>query len=218
MIARHGLIYLGSRIVAAAGNLGAIVIFTRLAGADIYGQYTIAMSIAVIAASFAVQWCRYAYFKVYRPADAADLLKTYVAIVAGCIATTMVILAGIAPFLGWPSNMTEAAILLTLAVSVFDAALEIHRTQLRPEAVARSWIIRTGLVLILGSIALKLTGSALVLAAATTVAHLLAALPGVAQRLLRTGGRLQRHHAGDLASFGGPLILSFGITSLAQSL
>ena len=170
MIARHGLVYFSSRVVAAAGNLAAIVIFTHMAGPVTYGRYMTAMAIAVIASSFAIQWCRYAYFEIYRPATSADLLATYSVIVAACIALAMAALCALAPVFGWGADVTVASILLTLGLSVFDAALETYRTRLDAAAVARRWVARTGLILAFGSLALAATGSALALACGVTAA------------------------------------------------
>ena len=217
MIARHGIVYFTSRIVAAAGNLAAIAIFTHMAGPTEYGRYTTAMAIAVIASSFAIQWCRYAYFEVYRPATGEDLLKTYSVIVSACIALAMAALCMLAPLFGWSTDVTVAAVLLTLGLSLFDATLETYRTRLDAAAVARRWIARTGLILAFGSVALATTGSALVLAYAVTAAYLVVVLPGLV-RDLRRGGAVSGMQARNLTTFGGPLVLSFGIASLAQNL
>ncbi len=217
MIARHGIVYFSSRVVAAAGNLAAIAAFTHMAGPTAYGRYTTAMAIAVIASSFAIQWCRYAYFEVYRPATAEDLLKTYSVIVSACIALAMAALCLLAPLFGWSADVTVAALLLTLGLSLFDATLETYRTRLDAAAVARRWIGRTGLILAFGSVALAATGSALVLACGVTVAYLVVVLPGLL-RDLRRGGEVSRTQARNLTRFGAPLVLSFGIASLAQNL
>ena len=218
MIARHGIVYFSSRVVAAAGNLAAIVIFTHMAGPTTYGRYTTAMAIAVIASSFAIQWCRYAYFEVYRPATSGDLLKTYSVIVSACIALAIAALCALAPLFGWGSDVTVAAILLTVGLSLFDTTLETYRTRLDAAAVARRWIARTALILAFGSLALAATGSALVLACGVTSAYLVVVLPGLIRDLRRSGGQASRVQARNLAAFGAPLLLSFGIASLAQNL
>ena len=218
MIARHGLVYFTSRVVAAAGNFAAIVIFTHMAGPTVYGRYTTSMAIAVIASSFAIQWCRYAYFEVYRPATGGDLLKTYSVIVAGFVALAIAVLGALAPLCGWGTDVTAAAISLTLGLSLFDATLETYRTRLDAAAVARRWIGRTALILIFGTVALATTGSALVLACGVTTAYLLVVLPGLIRDLRRSGGQVNRAQARNLMRFGAPLVLSFGIASLAQNL
>ncbi len=218
MIARHGLIYFGSRVVAAAGNLAGVVLFTRLAGPEVYGRYATAMAIAVVCASFAVQWCRYAYFELYRPSRAGDVLRTYAAIVAGSVALAACAMVGLSGLLGWTRDMTGAAILLMAASALFDAILEVYRTRLQPEAVARRWLTRTVLVLILGSVALVWTGRAFTLACAVTAAYLAAVVPGAVVLLRRTDGRVRFGDARNFASFGAPLILAFGFASLAQNL
>src|SRR2546423_6307208 len=56
MITEHALLYLGARVFAAAANLAAVAIFTRLAVSDVYGGYLLIFSWAFVIYGFLGQW------------------------------------------------------------------------------------------------------------------------------------------------------------------
>src|SRR2546421_8982873 len=66
MITEHALLYLGARVFAAAANLAAVAIFTRLAVSDVYGGYLLIFSWAFVIYGFLGQWLGAAFFAVYQ--------------------------------------------------------------------------------------------------------------------------------------------------------
>src|SRR5262249_58664988 len=65
MVTEHALLYLGARLFAAAANLAAVAIFTRLAASDVYGGYLLIFSWAFVIYGFSGQWLGAAFFAVY---------------------------------------------------------------------------------------------------------------------------------------------------------
>src|SRR5215471_20628511 len=83
------VLYLGSRAIAAAGNLLAVAIFTRMAGPAAYGHYVLIFAWSMIVYGFGAQWIRFAYFGVYQ----SRRVDEYVAALAQLLAAALVTLA-----------------------------------------------------------------------------------------------------------------------------
>src|SRR5262245_63011852 len=83
------ILYLGSRGIAAAGNLLAVAIFTRMAGPAEYGHYLLIFAWSMIVYGFGAQWMRFAYFGVYQ----TQRVDEYVASLAQLLAAAVVLLA-----------------------------------------------------------------------------------------------------------------------------
>jgi O-antigen/teichoic acid export membrane protein len=218
MIARHSLIYFSSRGFAAALNMASVAVFTRLAPAETYGTYLYVMSWALVLYGATCQWPRFAFFALYDEARAPAQVGTMVRLLAGMLVLAGLI-AGLAAFLDLISPAAAWAIaLLTAGTTLFEGTIEIARTRLRAGIVAASVLTRAVLMLLLGSLALHLTGDPLDLAIAVAAANAFGALPSlaVAGQDLRSGG--SRAEAMRLFAYGWPLVLSFGTAALAQSL
>src|SRR5213593_1028605 len=83
------VLYVGSRGIAAAGNLLAVAIFTRMAGPAEYGHYVLIFAWSMIVYGFAAQWMRFAYFGVYQ----ASRIDEYVASLAQLLGAVIAALA-----------------------------------------------------------------------------------------------------------------------------
>src|SRR5437868_8012331 len=93
MITEHALLYLGARVFAAAANLAAVAIFTRLAVSDVYGGYLLIFSWAFVIHGFLGQWLGAAFFGLYQHETAAAQIGTLCRLViASLIAAGAVIL------------------------------------------------------------------------------------------------------------------------------
>lgn len=218
MIARHTLTYLGSRGVAAALNMASLAVFTRLAAVDTYGTYLFILSWAIVLYGATCQWPKFSLFALYDEARAPAQIGTVLRILL-----CMLVLAGFAAAAAAALGLAEfrfagAVFAAAAGTMVFEAALEIARTRLAVGAVALSVIARGALVLGLGSAALSLWNDPLHLVLAVALANALAAIPaGVAigPTVLRARGSMAE--ARRLLAYGWPLVLSFGIAALAQT-
>jgi O-antigen/teichoic acid export membrane protein len=212
-----GILYLGSRVAAAAGNLLAVMIFTRLAGAAEYGHYLLIFAWSLIAYGFGAQWMRYAYFGVFHP----ERFDEYVGSLARLLGGGLLIAALIFAALGWfglfEADFLAAVFALVFGITVYEAAFEVARTRLAARAAAFSMLMRTVFTLALGSAALLLGGGARELALAIALAHIIAALPSLATFGGVPLARGSRTAALHILTYGWPLLLSFGVNAASGS-
>ena len=217
MLARHTVTYVGSRAVAAALNLAAVAVFTRLAPVESYGTYLYIMSWALVLYGATCQWPKFAFFALYDEARGADQVDTVVRILAGTL-VLMAAASGIAVALGLvEAHMAGAIVAAACGMTLFEGATEIARTRLAANPVALSVVSRAVLLISLGSLSLKLSGDPVHLALAVALANCVAAIPaGLAVRPMM-GGHPSLAEARRLLAYGWPLVMSFGIAALAQT-
>ena len=218
MINTSAILYLGSRATAAAGNLMAVAIFTRIAGPAEYGHYVLIFAWSMIVYGFGTQWMRFAYFGVYQTLS----VNEYVASLARLLAITMAALAVVfaAMALGGLFDPVSLLAVFTLvcAMTVYEAAFEVTRTRLNARIGAISMILRTCLTITLGSVSLWLGGGASGLAFAIALVHVIAAIPcftTFAGIRLSQGSRTASLR---ILNYGWPLLLSFGVTAVGASI
>ncbi|NEU11939.1 lipopolysaccharide biosynthesis protein [Methylobacterium sp. BTF04] len=218
MIARHTLTYVGSRGLAAALNMASLAVFTRLAPTEVYGLYLLVLSWALVLYGATCQWPKFSFFALYDETRAAAQVGTVVRLLGAMIGLASLVAAG-ATLLGFVEARSAIAIVAAACgMMVFEGSAEIARTRLEVGAVALSIVLRAVLVLVLGSAALLLSGDAVDLLLATAGANVIAAVPAVLSiaTLLRARGNL--HEARRLLTYGWPLVLSFGVAALAQTI
>lgn len=92
MILRHAVIYIGSRVFAAALNLLSVALFARLAGPETFGAYLLYLASAYIIYGFAIQWLRMSFFAVYTADHSLSIVGTFI--------RTMSVLVGLVAVIG----------------------------------------------------------------------------------------------------------------------
>ena len=216
MIRQHAALYLGARAIAAVGNMFAVAVFTRLAGAEVYGGYLLLLATAGVVNGFAVQWVRYAFFANDR-ADGSAFVPTLLAMVGAALAAAAPIATLAMLARGSSPGFVAGALLMAAATGLFDTCSEVFRTRLDVWRVIVAGLMRTVLVVALGTAALLWSHDPVSLAVGVALANLLAAGPTLlAMRpLLRAAPSVAV--ARQYVAFGWPLILSFGIGAFAQS-
>lgn len=218
MIARHSLIYVGSRGVAAALNMASVAVFTRLSPAHTYGSYLYLLSWALVLYGATCQWPKFSFFALYDEGRARAQIGTVVRILAASLLLAG-LAAGLAAALGLIAAPAAGAImLLAIGFTLFEGSTEIARTRLKAGAVAASVLCRAVLMLGLGSVVLHVTGDPVDLAMTIAVSNALGALPALVTIGPLMRGKGSRDEARRLIAYGWPLVLSFGVAALAQSL
>jgi O-antigen/teichoic acid export membrane protein len=218
MLNTSGLLYLSARATAAAGNLLAVVIFSRMAGAAEYGHYVFIYAWSLIVYGFGAQWMRFAYFGVYHHERFDEYIASLARLLAGGLVAVAVVLAALG-FLGlFEPAFLVAVFALVFGIALYEAAFEVARTLLNARAASLAMILRTVFTVTFGSAALALGGRAQGLALAIALAHLLAATPALA-----TFAKVRLSHwshaaALHIVGYGWPLLLSFGVTAVGQSI
>jgi O-antigen/teichoic acid export membrane protein len=218
MINTSAILYLGSRATAAAGNLMAVAIFTRIAGPAEYGHYVLIFAWSMIVYGFGTQWMRFAYFGVYQTLNVDE----YVASLAQLLGVTMTALAVVFIVMALAGLFDPVSLLavftLVCAMTVYEAAFEVTRTRLNARVGAISMMLRTCLTITLGSLTLWLGGGADGLAFAIALGHVIAAIPcftTFAGIRLSQGSRTASLR---ILTYGWPLLLSFGVTAVGASI
>lgn len=215
------VLYFGSRAVAAAGNLTSVAVFTHFIGPDEYGAYILVFAWAIIVYGFTTQWMRFAYFGVYRDAQAAPLIAAYARLALGAVAVVGAAILAAAALASQGMAFAAALVALFAGMTIYEGATEISRTRFQVATVALGMLLRAALVLSLGAATLSIRPSATALAFAVAAGHLLAAVPSFVMLRGFARARPPRHaarqEARGLFRYGWPLIFSFWVQSLSYS-
>jgi O-antigen/teichoic acid export membrane protein len=218
MLNTSGLLYLSARAVSAAGNLFAVAIFSRMAGPAEYGHYVFIFAWSLIVYGFGAQWIRFAYFGVYHLDRFGEYVASLARLLAAGIAVVALALVAIGCLGLFEPRFLVAVFALVCGIAIYEAAFEVARTLLNARGASLSMILRSVLMVGFGSAALYLGGGALGLALAIALAHLIAAAPSLATFSQVRWSHSSRAAAWHIVSYGWPLLLSFGVTAVGQSI
>jgi O-antigen/teichoic acid export membrane protein len=218
MLNTSGLLYLSARAMSAAGNLLAVVIFSRMAGPAEYGHYVFIFAWSLIVYGFGAQWMRFAYFGVYHLERFGEYIASLARLLAAGLVLVALVLTGIGVFGLFEPGFLVAVFALVCGIAIYEAAFEVARTLLNARGASLAMILRTVLMVGFGSLALYLGGGARGLAVGIAFAHLIAAAPALA-----TFANVRLSHwspaaALHIVGYGWPLLLSFGVTAVGQSI
>jgi O-antigen/teichoic acid export membrane protein len=204
--------------VSAAGNLLAVAIFSRLAGPAEYGHYVLIFAWSLIVYGFGAQWMRFAYFGVYQ----SERFGEYVGSLARLLGVGVTLVALVLLTLGllglFEPSFLVAVFALVCGITLYEAAFEVARTLLNARGAALAMILRTVLMVGFGSASLLGGGGARGLAIAIAVAHIFAATPALATLSKLRLSHFSRSASLHIVSYGWPLLLSFGVTAVGQSI
>ena len=212
------LLYFGSRAIAALGNLVSVAVFARLVGPAEYGAYILMFAWTIVVYGFAAQWMKFTYFGVFRAASESEVIATFLRLMLLSIAAITVGLLALTWLLSWSVQFALALISLFVSMTVYEGVVEISRTRLQVRTVAISMVVRAAAVLLFGCLALAIVPEAWVLALGVSAGHIVAALPSLFQlRDCRLSRATQRATV-EFLRYGWPLMLSFGVFALGQSI
>lgn len=211
------LLYLGSRGISAAGNLAAVAIFTRIAGAAEYGHYLLIYTWALVVYGFSTQWTRFAYFGTHQ-SNVDEYVASLIRIIAGilvALAIGFAVTAWVGPF---DTLFLLAIFSLVATMTIYEAACEVARAHLKAKEVAVAVILRTVFTIALGSAVLLCGGGPTGLALAIALVHAISAIPCFSA--LRHIDVLQSSRAASMRMlrYGWPLLLSFGVNAVGLSI
>jgi O-antigen/teichoic acid export membrane protein len=218
MLNGSGLLYLSARAVSAAGNLLAVAIFSRMAGPAEYGHYVLIFAWSLIVYGFGAQWMRFAYFGVYQSERFGEYVGSLAALLCGGVTVVALVLATLGIFGFFEPEFLVAVFALVCGITLYEAAFEVARTMLSVRGAALSMILRALLTVAFGSLSLWLGGGARGLAIAIALAHVLAAAPALATFSGLRWARGSRAASLHIIGYGWPLLLSFGVTAVGQSI
>lgn len=218
MLNTSGLLYLSARAVSAAGNLLAVAIFSRMAGPSEYGHYVLIFAWSLIVYGFGAQWMRFAYFGVYHPDRFGEYAASLARLLAAGIGLVALVLAALGLFGLFEPSFLLAVFGLVCGMTLDEAAFEVARTLQNVRGASLSMILRTVLMIAFGSSSLYFGGGARGLAIAIAIAHVAAAGPALATISHIRLSHFSRAASLHIVSYGWPLLLSFGVTAVGQSM
>lgn len=176
---RHSAIYLAGRVGPALVNLLATAVYTRLAVPSEYAYLVLANSIAQVGSAALFQWLRMSLLRLApdvapeRMLGTMGVLYSVQAVVAVSIGAAAYPLMESLPG-GWIFWLCTLA--MVLAQAWFDLAQELQRSALKPANYSLTFATRSVMGLILGTVALWLTGSGILLVASVTISLLFSPL------------------------------------------
>lgn len=217
---RHVVNFVGSRVAAAVLNLASVAVFTRLLTPEAFGHYLVAQAAAFVVYGFTMQWLCFAYFANFaqsgpegQSAQIATMAKTLAGLVtAFLLLVSLVALTGLVP-----AGLLFVVAAMVVGLALYDGVVQVGRSRLLSGRVALVTLLRSVLIISLGSMAVTAfhTWASLCLAVAT--AHVLALLPLAREVTSHATTPWSRPRAVGMLQFGWPLIGSYGVASLGQN-
>ena len=210
--------YLGSKIFAAILNLVTMAVFVRMGGKETYGLYILQLAWAYMLYSVTMQWLRFSFFACFKEDNEADLIATYLRMLAiGFAGLLLIAVIGLAANV-MTFEFALGIVILVLGLASYEALSEIARTRLQARNVAIGVMMRAALMLAFGVIVLSYRPSALGLTLSVGVAHLGAALALLLLSKNIGQGRWSSSAKKSLWDYGKPLIPAFGLDALGLQL
>ena len=173
---------------------------------------------SLIVYGFSAQWMRFAYFGVYHLDRFGEYIASLARLLAVGLPLVALILLGIGMFGLFEPGFLVAIFALVCGMTIYEAAFEVARTLLNARGASLAMILRAVLTVGFGSLALYLGGGARGLALAIALAHVIAAAPALATFSQVRWSHSSRAAALHIVSYGWPLLLSFGVTAVGQSI
>lgn len=214
----HILTYLLSRIPAAALNLASVAIFTRIAGADGYGTFLLIAAWTYVIQCTLCRWICDAFFACYREDRQHEFIATatWLHVAANIMAWAVLLLLALLGVIGFVEACALA--IMVAGVSTYELAFEIRRTRLEASAASAVLLIRSFLMLVLGTLAIEISGTPMSLPFAVGAAYLLSAVPTIIHYWPSFSLVPDRETRDSIIAFGWPLIFATGTAVVAQNI
>src|SRR5664279_1622279 len=214
MLIRQAGINLAANVMSALLGLVSVSIFTRLFSPQDYGTYLLGAGFATVVSVFLVGWFRNLILSSHARNDGTDVrglvLSGYLLC---CLAAPVAYGAGLS--LGLDSTAALVAIMLAIAIGLFELTQDLLRARLEAVAVMKATLVRAFAVLGLGTAAALLHPTGLVLLTAAALAVVIAILIQV--RRAWGGTTIMFDRAGLAAVMRQGLPLTVSLTLLAIS-
>jgi O-antigen/teichoic acid export membrane protein len=142
MLLRQTSTYLIAHGTSALLGFLSVILFTRLLSPTEYGIYVVGMGIAGIVSALLFTWVRLSILRFESEGDATDIRLTALAAYGVSVATTPIALAVTVYAAGIPFERAAAAVVLALALGLFELGQEILRARLNAGAYMRATVFR----------------------------------------------------------------------------
>ncbi|WP_291863061.1 polysaccharide biosynthesis C-terminal domain-containing protein [Bradyrhizobium sp.] len=213
MLIGQASINLSANILSALLGLLSVFIFTRLFSPHDYGVYLLGLAFASVVSVFLAGWFRNLIMSRHARDDGTDVRGLVVSgYLVGCLAAPAAY--GLGRLIGLDPMEALAAVVLAVAIGVFELTQELVRARLMVVTAMKATLVRAGAALCLGVAAAFLGRTGILLLVTSTLAYLLAVM---VQRSAWRGTVLRFDGAGLLAAARQGLPLTLSLTLLAIS-
>jgi O-antigen/teichoic acid export membrane protein len=214
MLIGQASINLTANILSALLGLLSVFVFTRLFSPHDYGTYLLGLGFASVISVFVAGWFRNLILSGHAKDDGTDVRGLVISgYLICCLAAP--IAYGLGRLAGLDTSAALAAVVLALAIALFELTQDLVRARLKALTVMKATLVRAAAVLGLGVIVALHSPTGFLLLLSSASAYLLAVL--VQSRTAWRGTAIKPDASGlaALARQGLPLALS--LTLLAVS-
>jgi O-antigen/teichoic acid export membrane protein len=214
MLIGQASINLAANALSALLGLLSVFIFTRLFSPHDYGVYLLGVGFASVFCVCLVSWFRNLILSEHARSDGADVRGLVLSGYAICCLSAP-IAYGAARLVGLDNTTALAAVVLAMAIGLFELTQDLIRARLMAVAVMKATLVRAVGVLCLGALVALVSPTGFWLLLSSAAAYLLAAL--VQSRKAWLGTVLSFDRAGLLAvaKTGMPLTLSIFLLGIS---
>lgn len=214
MLIGQASINLTANILSALLGLLSVFVFTRLFSPHDYGNYLLGVGFASVISVFAAGWFRNLILSGHAKDDGTDIRGLVISgYLICCLAAPMAY--GLGRLVGLDTSAALAAVVLALAIGLFELTQDLVRARLMALTVMKATLVRAASVLCLGVVVALLSPTGFLLLLSSALAYLLAVL--VQSRTAWRGTHVKFDVAGLAAVARQGLPLTLSLTLLAVS-
>jgi O-antigen/teichoic acid export membrane protein len=214
MLIGQASINFSANILSAVLGLLSVFVFTRLLSPHDYGVYLLGVGFACVISVFLVGWFRNLILSGHARDDGTDVRGLVISGYLVCC-LTVPIAYGLGRLLGLDIAAALAAVVLSVAIGLFELTQDLLRARLRAFTVMKATLVRAAGVLGLGIAVALLSPAGFLLLLSSALAYLLAVL--VQSRAAWRGTIVKFDGAGLAAVAKQGLPLTLSLTLLAVS-
>jgi O-antigen/teichoic acid export membrane protein len=218
MLLRQTTTYLLAHGFSAALGFLSVILFTRMLTPAQYGIYIVAFGVAGVLSSLLFTWVRLSILRFESEGGGADVRLTALAAYLVSVMTTPIVLGVTVWVIGMPVERAVAALVLALALGLFDLGQEILKARLATGAYLRATMLRALAAIGLSLALIQAGWGGFGLVAGVAGAFLIAALATSGSVWKGPRKPFDRAAFGQMARFGVPMALSGLVFALHAAL
>lgn len=208
-------LYLTANAVSAVVGLLSVWVFTRLFSPHDYGVYLLGVGFAAVLGVFLVGWFRNLIMGGQARNDGTDVRGTVVAgYMLSCALTP--IAYGIARFVGLDTEAAIAAVVLAVAIGLFELNQDMAKARLQARTVMIATVVRAVSALCFGIAVALVSADGLLLLLSSAAAYVMAVLVEARRAWRGTTVTFDRAELLRVARQGLPLTLSLTLLAIAS--
>jgi O-antigen/teichoic acid export membrane protein len=215
MLIGQASINLSANILSALLGLLSVFIFTRLLSPHDYGVYLLGVGFASVISVFLIGWFRNLILSGHARNDGTDVRGLVISGYLVCCLTAP-IAYGIGRLVGLDTSAALAAVVLAVAIGLFELTQDLVRARLMALSVMKATLVRSASVLGLGVVVALLMPAGFLLLLSSALAYLLAVLVQSRTAWRRTVFKFDGVGLAAMAKQGLPLTLSLTLLAISS--